>query len=129
MLSAITRNEKISFSPIFGLYSDVVCLCSIHDDFFVFYFKAVVKIFKIQICSKLSSFGPPKWRVWYKKTRTKNLGPLSLYRSEDHSCPQSFSPLLSLSHSPSLSPFPSPLPSSSLSSSLFAITVEGGPRK
>jgi hypothetical protein len=36
-------------------------------------FKAVVKNFKIQICSKLSSFGPPKGRVRWKKLRPKIL--------------------------------------------------------
>jgi hypothetical protein len=33
MLSATARNEKISFSPIFGLYSDVVCLGGPNEEF------------------------------------------------------------------------------------------------
>jgi hypothetical protein len=63
MLSATARNEKITFSPIFRLKAMWFVYAPYMLIFCILYFKAVVMIFEIQICSKLSSFGLPKGKV------------------------------------------------------------------
>ncbi len=110
-LSATARNEKITFLPIFEFYSNKVCLCSIHVDFFFSLFQCCSYDFQNSNLFKAvflwAQWGPKK--EFDGKNQSKNLASLSPLLP-----PSSFPLSLTL---PLSLLFPSPLPSSSLSSS------------